>query len=97
MTQKGTKLIARIYKTVQEIRNIQMSKMSLQKNVLQVQNSLNGRPQGGLTGDTEPKLDKQHEVINRIAFRLQELDPKKRDTEVSTKKKSGRGSKKLQR
>ncbi|KAH0773520.1 hypothetical protein KY290_010657 [Solanum tuberosum] len=54
MLEIGTKLNARVDKQDENIRNIQMSPMSLEKQVAQVANSLNLHPQGGLPGDTEP-------------------------------------------
>ncbi|KAK4716344.1 hypothetical protein R3W88_014682 [Solanum pinnatisectum] len=85
ITEIGTKTNARIDKQDENIRNIQMSQMSLEKQVLQVANSLNLRPQGGLPGDTEPNPKQLHVINTRNGLQLEELAPKKRDTEVSTK------------
>ena len=85
MTEIGTKLNARIDKQDENIRNIQMSQMSLEKQVAQVANSLNLHPQGGLPGDTELNPKQLHAVSTRSGLRLEELAPKKRDTEVSNK------------
>ncbi|KAK4731924.1 hypothetical protein R3W88_024912 [Solanum pinnatisectum] len=75
MTEIGTKSNARIDKQDENIRNIHMSQMSLEKQVAQVANSLNLCPQDGLPGDTEPNPKQLHA----------ELAPKKRDTELSNK------------
>ncbi|KAK4733896.1 hypothetical protein R3W88_008157 [Solanum pinnatisectum] len=87
MTEIGTKLNARIDKKDENIRNIQMSQMSLEKQVAQVANSLNLRPQDGLAGDTRPNLKQLHAVSTRSGLQLEKLAPKKRDTEASTKEK----------
>lgn len=87
MIEIGTKLNARIDRQDENIRNIQMSQMSLEKQVAQVANSLNLRPQGGLPGDTEPNPKQLHAVNTRSGLQLEELAPKKRDTEVSNKEK----------
>ncbi|KAH0717891.1 hypothetical protein KY285_013922 [Solanum tuberosum] len=63
MADIGTKLNARIDKHDENIKKIQMSQMSLEKQVAQVANSLNLRPQGGLPDDTEPK-PKQLNVVS---------------------------------
>lgn len=55
MTEFGTKKNAKIDKHDENIRNIQISQMSLEKQVEEVANSLNLRPQGWIPGDTEPK------------------------------------------
>ncbi|XP_049394606.1 uncharacterized protein LOC125858865 [Solanum stenotomum] len=55
--------------------------MNLEKQVAQVANSLNLRPQGGLPGDTEPNPKQLHMVGTRSGLQLEELTPKKRDTE----------------
>ncbi|XP_015159080.1 uncharacterized protein [Solanum tuberosum] len=89
MTEIGTKVSARIDKQDENIRNIQMSQMSLEKQVAQVANYLNLHPQGGLPGDTEPNPKQLHAVSTRRGLQLHELAPKKRDTEVSTKDKKG--------
>ncbi|XP_049344024.1 uncharacterized protein LOC125808353 [Solanum verrucosum] len=81
MTEIGTKLNARIDNQDENIRNIRMSQMSLEKQVAQVANSLNLRPQGGLPGDTEPNPKQLHAVSTRSGLQLEELAPKKRDTE----------------
>ncbi|KAK4725061.1 hypothetical protein R3W88_027840 [Solanum pinnatisectum] len=82
MTEIGTKLNTRIDKQDENIRNIQMSQMSLEKQVAQVANSLNLRPQGGLPGDTEPNPKQLHTISTRSGLQLEELAPKKRDTKV---------------
>ncbi|XP_049391657.1 uncharacterized protein LOC125856144 [Solanum stenotomum] len=64
-----------------------MSQISLEKQVAQVANSLNLRPQGGLPADTEPNPKQLHAVSTRSGLQLEELALKKRDTEVSTKEK----------
>ncbi|XP_015165283.1 uncharacterized protein [Solanum tuberosum] len=87
MTEIGTKLNARVDKPDENIRNIQMSQMSLKKQVAQVANSLNLRPQGGLPGDTEPNPKQLHAVSTRSGLQLEELAPKKREFEISTKQK----------
>ncbi|KAK4706621.1 hypothetical protein R3W88_033812 [Solanum pinnatisectum] len=87
MTKIGTKLNTRIDKQDENIRNIQMSQMSLEKQVAQVANSLNLHPQGGLLGDTEPNPKQLHAVSTRSELQLEELAPKKRDTELSNKEK----------
>ncbi|XP_049347870.1 uncharacterized protein LOC125812419 [Solanum verrucosum] len=87
MTEIGTKLNARIDKQDENIRNIQMSQMSLEKQVAQVANSLNLRPQGGLPDDTEPNPKQLHAVSTRGGLHLEELAPKKRDIEESNKPK----------
>ncbi|KAK4709062.1 hypothetical protein R3W88_029987 [Solanum pinnatisectum] len=74
MTEIGTKINTRIDKQDENIKNIQMSQMSLEKQVAQEANPLNLRPQGGLPGDTEPNPKQLHAIT-----------PKKRDTETSTK------------
>ncbi|XP_049362546.1 uncharacterized protein LOC125827251 [Solanum verrucosum] len=83
MTEMGTKLNARIDKQDETIRNIQMSQMSLEEQVAQVANSLNLRPQGGLPGDTEPNTKQLHAVSTRSGLQLEEIAPKKRDTEYA--------------
>ncbi|XP_049394594.1 uncharacterized protein LOC125858852 [Solanum stenotomum] len=55
--------------------------MSLEKQVAQVANSLNLRPQSGLPGDTKPNPKQLHAVSTRSGLQLEELTPKKRDTE----------------
>ncbi|XP_015168673.1 uncharacterized protein [Solanum tuberosum] len=87
MTEIETKLNARIDKQDENIRNIQMSQMSLEKQVAQVANSLNLRPLGGLPDVTEPNPKQLHVVSTRSGLQLEELAPKKRDTEVSNKEK----------
>ncbi|KAK4716340.1 hypothetical protein R3W88_014678 [Solanum pinnatisectum] len=87
MTKIGTKLNAIIDKQDENIRNIQMSQMSLEKQVAQVANSLNLHPQGGLPGDTKPNPKQLHMVSTRSRLQLEELAPKKTDTAVSTKEK----------
>ncbi|KAK4721325.1 hypothetical protein R3W88_011558 [Solanum pinnatisectum] len=79
MTEIGTKLNARIDKHDENIRNNQMSQMSLEKQVAQVANSLNLLPQGRLPGDTEPNPKQLHAVSTRSELQLEELAPKKRD------------------
>ncbi|XP_015167682.1 uncharacterized protein [Solanum tuberosum] len=81
MTEIGTKLNARIDKQDENIRNIQISQMSLEKPVAQVANSLNLRPQGGLPGDIEPNPKQLHAVSIRSGLQLEELAPNKKDTE----------------
>ncbi|KAK4737888.1 hypothetical protein R3W88_001585 [Solanum pinnatisectum] len=61
--------------------------MSLEKQVTQVANSLNLRPQGRLPGDTEPNPKQLYAISTRSGLQLEELAPKKRDTEASTKDK----------
>ncbi|KAK4717940.1 hypothetical protein R3W88_016278 [Solanum pinnatisectum] len=73
MTKIGTQLNARID--------------NLEKQVAQVANSLNLHPQGGLLGDTEPNPKQLHAVSTRSGLQLEELAPKKRDTELSNKEK----------
>ncbi|XP_015084303.1 uncharacterized protein LOC107027736 [Solanum pennellii] len=85
MSEMGNKLNARIDKQDENIRNIQMSQMSLEKQVAQVANSLNLRHQGGLPGDTELNLRQLHDVSTRSGLQLEELAPTKRDNEVNTK------------
>ncbi|KAK4721422.1 hypothetical protein R3W88_011655 [Solanum pinnatisectum] len=82
MIEIGTKLNARIDKHDENIRNNQMSQMSLEKQVAQVANSLNLLPQGGLPGDTEPNPKQLHAVSIRSELQLEELAPKKRVEEV---------------
>ncbi|KAH0759853.1 hypothetical protein KY290_023346 [Solanum tuberosum] len=83
----GTKINARIDKKDKNIKNIQMSQMNLEKQDVQVANSLNLRPQGGLPSDTKPKPKQLTAVSTRSGLQLEELAPKKRDTEVGTKEK----------
>ncbi|KAK4731458.1 hypothetical protein R3W88_024446 [Solanum pinnatisectum] len=87
MTEIWTKINARIDKQDENIKNIQMSQMSLEKQVAQVANSLNLHPQGGLPSDTEPNPKQLHAVSTRSGLQLEELAPKKRDTEANTKEK----------
>ncbi|XP_015163505.1 uncharacterized protein [Solanum tuberosum] len=87
MTEIGTKLNSRLDKQDENIRNIQMSQMSLEKQVVQVANSLNLRPLGGLPGDTKTNPKQLHAVSSRSGLQLEELAPKKRDIEVSNKEK----------
>lgn len=83
----GTKLNARIDKTDENIRNIHMSKMCLEKPVAQVDNSLILRPQDGMPGDTEPNPKHMHALSTRRGMQLEKLAPKKRDTEAKITKK----------
>ncbi|KAK4737347.1 hypothetical protein R3W88_001044 [Solanum pinnatisectum] len=87
MTEIGTKINARIDKQDENIRNIQMSQMSLAKQIAQVANSLSLRPHDGLPGDTEPNPKQLNTVSTRSELQLEELAPKKRDTEAGTKEK----------
>ncbi|KAK4726370.1 hypothetical protein R3W88_031287 [Solanum pinnatisectum] len=87
MTEIGTKINARIDKQDENIRNIQMSQMILEKQVVQLANSLNLRPQDALPGDTEPNPKQLHVVSTRSGLQLEELALKKRDTEASTTEK----------
>ncbi|XP_049348575.1 uncharacterized protein LOC125813105 [Solanum verrucosum] len=87
MTEIWTKLNARIDKQDENIRNFQMSQMSLEKQVAQVENSLNLRPQGGLPSDIESNSKQLHAVSTRSGLQLEELAPKKRDIDVSNKEK----------
>ena len=43
-------------------------------------NYLNLCPQGGMPNDTEPNPKQFHAVSTRNGMRLEELDPKKRET-----------------
>lgn len=52
ISDKETMLSARIDMQYDNIRNIQMSHMSLEKQVVKVANYLNFNPQGGLRDDT---------------------------------------------
>ncbi|XP_049381305.1 uncharacterized protein LOC125845836 [Solanum stenotomum] len=81
MAEIGTKINARIDRKDENIRNIQISRMSLEKQVAQVGNSLNLRPQGGFPSDTELNPKKLNVVSTRSGLQLKELAPKKRDTE----------------
>ena len=67
MSKMGTKLSARIDKQDENIINIQMSQMSLEKQVAQVAISLNLHPQGGLPGDIEPNPKQLHGVNTKWA------------------------------
>ncbi|KAK4718050.1 hypothetical protein R3W88_016388 [Solanum pinnatisectum] len=87
MAELGTKINARIDKQDENIRNIQMSQMSLEKQVAQVANSLNLRPQGGLPSDTEPNPKQLNAVSTRSGLQLEELAPKKRDDDAGNKEK----------
>ena len=87
MTEMGTKLSYIIAKQNENIINIQISQMSLEKQVAQVANSLNMDLQGGLPGDTEPNPKQLHAVNTRSGLQLEELAPKMRDTKVSIKEK----------
>ncbi|XP_049392750.1 uncharacterized protein LOC125857119 [Solanum stenotomum] len=55
--------------------------MSLEKQVVQVVNSLNLHPQGGMPGDTKPNQKQLHVVSTRSGLQLEVLAPKKRDIE----------------
>ncbi|XP_015167843.1 uncharacterized protein [Solanum tuberosum] len=59
--------------------------MSLEKQVAQVANSLNLRPQGGLPGDTEPNPKQLNAVNNRSGLQIEKLSPNKRDIKAGTK------------
>ncbi|XP_049394672.1 uncharacterized protein LOC125858958 [Solanum stenotomum] len=84
-TEIGTKLNARIDKQDENIRNIHMPQMSLEKQVVQVANSLNLRPQGGLPGDTEPNPKQLHEGILKYAKFMKDIvASKRRLTEYET-------------
>ncbi|XP_049358690.1 uncharacterized protein LOC125823346 [Solanum verrucosum] len=85
MAEIGTKINARIDKQDENIINIQMSQMSLEKQVAQVANSLNIRPQGGLPVDNEPNPKQLNTVSTRSGLQLEELAPKKRDIEADTR------------
>jgi len=87
MAKIGTKINARIDKKDENIRNIQMTQISLEKQVVEVANSLNLRPQGGLPSDTEPNPKQLNVVSTRSGIQLEELAPKKRVTEVGTREK----------
>ncbi|KAK4724157.1 hypothetical protein R3W88_026936 [Solanum pinnatisectum] len=85
MVELGTKINARIDKQDENIRNIQMSQMSLEKQVAPVANSLNLHPQGGLPGDTEPNPKQLNAVSTRSGLQLEELALQKRDAEEVNK------------
>ncbi|XP_049405223.1 uncharacterized protein LOC125868668 [Solanum stenotomum] len=87
MAKIGRKINARIDKQDENIKNLQMSQMSLVKQVVQVANSLNLRPEGGLSGDTEPNPKQLNAMSTRSGLQLDELSPKKRYTEAGTKEK----------
>lgn len=78
MIEIGMKIKGMIYKEVENIRNIQMSQMSLEKQVAQVANSLNLDPQGGSPSDTKPNPMKLNLLRTRSGIKLEELAPKKR-------------------
>ncbi|KAK4707430.1 hypothetical protein R3W88_033031 [Solanum pinnatisectum] len=64
-----------------------MSQMSLEKQIAQVANSLNLCPHDGLPGDSEPNPKQLNVMSTRSELQLEELAPKKRDTEAGTKEK----------
>ena len=83
-SEMGTKLSSRVDKQDDNIKNIHMSQMSLEKQVTQVSNSLNLHPQGGLPSDTKPKPEQLHAVSTRSCLQLEVLAPKKKDTKAKT-------------
>ena len=76
MSKMDTKLNATIDKQDENIRNIHISELSLEKQVVQVENSLNLRSQGGLPSDTEPNPKQLHMVSTRSELQLEELNQK---------------------
>uniref|UniRef100_M1DUZ0 Integrase core domain containing protein n=1 Tax=Solanum tuberosum TaxID=4113 RepID=M1DUZ0_SOLTU len=84
---ENAKINARIGKQDENMRNIQMSQMSLEKQVVQVANLLNLRPQGGLPSDTEHNPKQLNAVSTRSGLQLEELAPNKGDTEVVSREK----------
>ena len=80
MFELRTKLNARLDKQDENIRNIHMSQLSLEKQVAQVANSLNLRPQGGMPGDTRPNPKQLHEGSTRSGLQLEDPGPKKGDS-----------------
>ncbi|KAH0742017.1 hypothetical protein KY290_035060 [Solanum tuberosum] len=84
---ENAKINARIGKQDENMRNIQMSQMSLEKQVAQVANLLNLRPQGGLPSDTEHNPKQLNVVSTTSGLQLEELAPNKGDTEVVSREK----------
>lgn len=61
----GTKINAKVYKKYENIRNILMSQMSMEKQITHVANSQNLRPKGSLPTDIEPKPKQLNMVSTR--------------------------------
>lgn len=73
MDELGIKMNSQIDKQDENIRNIKMSQMTLEKQVSQVSNSLKLCPQGGLRGDSEPNPKQLNALITRNGLQLEKL------------------------
>lgn len=68
MVEIGTKNNVRIDKQDENIRNIQVSQMSLEKQNAQVANSLNLHPQGSFSDDTEPNINQLYMWVIEVGY-----------------------------
>ncbi|XP_049360466.1 uncharacterized protein LOC125825176 [Solanum verrucosum] len=64
------------------VRNNQLATQNLEKQFGQFTSAQNSRPQGGLPGNTDPNPKQVNAVSTCSGLQLEELTPKKRNTEV---------------
>ncbi|KAK4731676.1 hypothetical protein R3W88_024664 [Solanum pinnatisectum] len=67
------------------VRNKQLATQNLEKKFGQSASAQNTRPQGGLPGNIDPNPKKVNVVGTRSGLQLEELAPKKRNTDVVSK------------
>ncbi|KAK4712830.1 hypothetical protein R3W88_018737 [Solanum pinnatisectum] len=70
---------------VADVRNNHLAKQNLEKQFGQFASAQNSRPQGGLPGNTDPNPKQVNAVSPHSGLPLEELAPKKRNTEVVNK------------
>lgn len=67
------------------VRNNQLATQNLEKQFGQFASAQNSRPQGGLSGNTNPNPKQVNAVGTRSGLQLEELAPKKRNIESVSK------------
>ncbi|XP_049355722.1 uncharacterized protein LOC125820325 [Solanum verrucosum] len=76
------KIMANLAQLAADVRNNQLATQNLEKQFGQFPSSQNSRSQGGLPGNTDPNPKQVNAVSTCSGLQLEELAPKKRDTEV---------------